>query len=147
LNTLQHSIVDFQHKYPLAYVLGSSAQHAIVAGFIRPGFTPKITSETFIWSGTYTVQEGQTRVVIRALQTFASKIKDTEPETLAYVVLVDSTEASGNVLQLWEMYSEEKALSEVHAKSDLAEKLKEQIGMLLTDRDMRGYKLVDLLEY
>ena len=112
-----------------------------VAGFVRDD-EARMTPESFVWSGNYTTREGSRTTAIDKLSQFSTRIINSEPETLAYLVFTNDSEPQN--LYLWELYSNEAGLREVHAKSAAAEQLKEDIGGLLSHRDMRAYRVHDL---
>jgi quinol monooxygenase YgiN len=115
-----------------------------ILGFARTQPLPSDSSSSasrYFWTGTYTAHPGQRDQVLHYLTAFADEIVDSEPDTLNYIVLVpDDEENDEDTLYLWEQYSDERALREVHVKSNAAAGLKDTIGPLLKDRSMAGFR-------
>ena len=123
----------------------STSEFLAVAGFTRPIQFQNSGSEPtpfYFWIGTYTVVPGKRAEVVSILSDFASVIEQTEPETLSYTVYLSTNEGNEDTIYLWEQYSSEIGLRDVHMKSDAASKLKDHIGPLLTGRSMAGYRQV-----
>ena len=109
-------------------------------GFSRTRFRPTIPSQDgYFWTGTYTARPGKRGQVLRHLAQFADEIVDMEPETLSYLVLVPRDERDQDTLYLWEEYTSEAALRDVHMKSKVAMGLKDAIGPLLEHREMAAF--------
>lgn len=113
-----------------------------MAGFLRETAKTQLTPNCFIWSGTYTTHEGLRPTVVEKLNRFSDKIIGSEPNTLAYLVFEETEGRNSDTLYLWELYSNETGMREVHAKSSAAAQLKDDIGSLLSDRVLRGYHLL-----
>jgi quinol monooxygenase YgiN len=103
----------------------------------------KLDASTFyFWTGTYTAIPGERDAIVSILSNFSSIVERTEPETLSYVILIPTDEGDQDTVYLWEQYSNESGLRDVHVKSDAASKLKDQIGHLLSGRSMAGYRRI-----
>lgn len=114
-----------------------------IAGFLfRPEEPSHPDDNLYIWAGTYTTKPGKRDEVITALKEFSPVVEDSEPETLSYVVLKALGDEYQDVVCLWERYTKESALRNIHAKSEEAAKLKDKISPLLADRSLNGYRQV-----
>lgn len=111
-------------------------------GFSRTFSTPPnpSTASQYFWTGTYTAYPGKRNQVLQYLSAFADDIVNLEPDTLNYLVLVPDDESDEDTLYLWEQYSDESGLREVHVKSKAAAGLKDTIGPLLKNRVMAGFQ-------
>jgi quinol monooxygenase YgiN len=99
-------------------------------------------SAFYFWTGTYTAAPRERDAIVSILSDFSSIVEKTEPETLSYVILIPTDEGDRDTIYLWEQYLNESGLKDVHAKSDAASKLKDQIGHLLSGRSMAGYRRI-----
>ena len=107
------------------------------------GFSKKEPSYgQYFWTGTYTAHPGKRCQILHFLSAFADEIVNVESNTLNYLVLIPADEHDVDTLYLWERYSDEMALREVHGKSTAAQGLKYTIGPLLRDRAMAGFRAV-----
>jgi quinol monooxygenase YgiN len=116
-----------------------------VTGFTRPIELQSSKSDAsafYFWTGTYTAVPGERDAIISILSNFSSIVEKTESETLSYVILIPTDVGDQNTIYLWEQYSNESGLIDVHVKSDAASKLKDQIGHLLGGRSMAGYRRI-----
>jgi quinol monooxygenase YgiN len=111
-----------------------------VAGFLTRPNAPNHGNapDAFIWAGKFRTQPGKADEVIDALKENLPYIESSEPETISFVVLkgVDEEDA----VYVWERYSTENALRDVHFKSAGYAKLRERTGSLMKTRNINGYK-------
>jgi len=111
-------------------------------GFSQKQSPSQPTSAQYFWTGTYTAHPGKRFQVLHFLDSFADEIVNVESDTLNYLVLIPADESEMDTLYLWERYSDEMALREVHGKSTAAQGLKDTIGPLLRDRAMARFRAV-----
>ena len=128
--------------YPSISVSSKIIHLRVVGGFLREIPKAQLTPNCFIWSGTYTTHQGLRPTVVEKLNRFSDRIIGSEPNTLAYLVFEETEGRNPDTLYLWELYSDQTGLTEVHAKSSAAAQLKDDIGSLLSDRVLQGYHLL-----
>jgi quinol monooxygenase YgiN len=115
-------------------------EHATpVAGFLVRPNAPNHGNHpnSFIWTGKFTTLPGKADDVIAALKENIPYIESSEPETLSFVVLKGADEA--DAVYVWERYTSEKALKEIHFTSEGYLKMRGKVGPLLKVRDIQGF--------
>jgi len=115
-------------------------EHAIpVAGFlVRPG-APNHGNYpgSFIWTGKFVTHPGKSDEVVEALKENLPYIESSEPETISFLVLKGADEP--DVVYVWERYTSESALRDIHHKSAGYARLREKTGSLFKTREIDGY--------
>jgi quinol monooxygenase YgiN len=115
-------------------------EHAVpVAGFLVRPNAPDFGNHknAFIWTGKFVTQSGKADEVIAALKENLPYIEKSEPETISFLVFKGTDEK--DTVYVWERYTSEKALREVHHKSEGYAKLRETTGPLLKTRSINAY--------
>ena len=116
-------------------------EHATpVAGFLTRPDAPDHGKcpGAFIWAGKFVTQPGKADDVIEALRENLPYIESSEPETISFLVLKGADEP--DVVYVWERYTTESALRDVHHKSAGYARLREKTGPLMKSRDIEGYR-------
>jgi|SRR5579859_4701489 len=114
-------------------------EHATpIAGFLtRPGAPNHGNNpNAYIWTGKFVTQPGKAEDLIEALKNNLPYIEKSEPETISFLVL-KGTEP--DTVYVWERYSTESALRDVHHKSAGYAKLRETTGPFMKTRDINGF--------
>lgn len=115
-------------------------EHATpVAGFLtRPGAPNHGNYKgSFIWTGKLEGKPGTGDDIVEALKANLPYIESSEPETISFIVLKGADVP--DVVYVWERYTSESALKDIHFKSAGYAKLRETIGPILKNRNINGY--------
>lgn len=114
-------------------------EHAIpVAGFlVRPGVPNHGNYPgSFIWAGKFVTQPGKADEVVEALKENLPYIESSEPETISFVVLKGEVP---DTVYVWERYTSESSLRDIHHQSAGYARLREKTGPLMKTREINGY--------
>jgi len=118
---------------------GLKLEHATpVAGFVvRPGASNHGNYPgSFIWTGKFVTQPGKADEVVEALKANLPYIESSEPETISFVVLKGE---EPDTVYVWERYTSESNLRDVHHQSAGYAKLRATTGPLMKTREINGY--------
>lgn len=110
-----------------------------VAGFLTRPNAPNHgnCAGAFIWTGKFVTEPGKADEVVEALKENLPYIESSEPDTISFLVF-KGTDEPGTVF-VWERYTSESALRDVHHKSAGYARLREKTGPLLKSRSINGY--------
>lgn len=113
-----------------------------VAGFIVRPNAPNHGNypDAFIWAGKFVTEPGKADEVIEALKENLPYIESSEPETISFLIFKGIDEE--DTVYVWERYTSETALRDVHHKSAGYARLREKTGPLMKSRTIHGYKQV-----
>ena len=116
-------------------------EHATpVAGFLtRPNAANNGNSPpgAYIWTGKFITKPGKASAVIETLKANIPYIEAHEPDTISFLVLKGAD--YDRSVYVWERYTDENALREVHHKSEGYLKMRERMGPLIETREINGY--------
>jgi quinol monooxygenase YgiN len=118
------------------FVLGHAAP---VAGFLVRPDAPNHGNYpgAYIWTGKFVTYPGKADEAIAALKENLPYVESSEPETISFLVLKGIDEE--DVVYVWERYTSESALRDIHHQSPGYLKLREKTGKLYKSRSINGY--------
>jgi quinol monooxygenase YgiN len=110
-----------------------------VAGFVVRPNAPNHGNYpgAFIWTGKFKTQPGKADEAVEALMENLPYIESSEPETIGFLVLKGTDE--DDVIYVWERYTSESALRDIHHQSAGYSRLREKTGPLMKTRTVDGY--------
>jgi len=110
-----------------------------VAGFLVRPNAPNHGNYpgAFIWTGKFVTEKGKADEAIEALKENLPYIESSEPETISFLILKGLDEE--DVVYVWERYTSESALRDIHHKSAGYLRLREKTTPLYKSRSIDGY--------
>lgn len=115
-------------------------EHVIpVTGFLTRPNAPNHGNYpgAFIWTGKIIAHPGKADEIIGALKENLPYIESSELETISFLVLRGADDP--DAVYVWERYTSESALRDVHHKSEGYAKLMAKTGPLVKSRSVDGY--------
>jgi quinol monooxygenase YgiN len=110
-----------------------------VAGFITRPDAPNHGNypNSYIWIGRFPTHPGKADEATQALKDNLPYIESSEPETIGFVIF-----KGDDVVHVWERYTSESALRDIHHKSEGYLRMREKIGPLIKSREVQGYRAI-----
>jgi quinol monooxygenase YgiN len=110
-----------------------------VAGFItRPGAANYGKSPgAFIWTGKFVTEPGKADEMIEAIKENLPYVEASEPETISFLLLKGTDDE--DTVYVWERYTSESALRDIHHQSAGYLRMREKMGPIMKSRSIDGY--------
>lgn len=97
-------------------------------------------SGAFIWAGKSVANVGKGDQVVDALLEILPYVESSEPETISFMVLRGIE--NPDIVYVWERYTNEHALRNVHQQTEMYKRMRERIDELVKVREIGGHREV-----